>query len=155
MSCLDYIARLVYLLYWEWVLGQPSGAAYNYASIEPRSCFCCASIPAPPPTPGSPSLCNTFCIDDTTQLCGGYDGTYVYSEAYQHIAAGSLGCPALSITSSSTTLSTTISSSLTSSSSSLFSSTTSVFTSSASSTISTAPTGSSKIHIASCPKTNY
>lgn len=69
MSCLDYIARLVCLLYWEWVLGQPSGAAYNYASIEPGSCFCGASILAPPPTPGSPSLCNTLCTDDTMQLC--------------------------------------------------------------------------------------
>jgi hypothetical protein len=105
-----------------------AGAAYNYASIEAGSCYCGTSVSSSAPV--SASLCNIFCSDNT--LCGGYDGTSVYSEAYIYNPGGIPSCPVESTTTTSS--STTMSTSTTSTSSA------------------TSPTGTSEIHITPPPK---
>jgi len=104
--------------------------AYPYASIEAGSCYCGTDVSSSPSV--SASLCNIFCSDNS--LCGGFDGTSVYSEAYMYISGGSAGCPALSSTTSSSTMSSTTTT--TSSSTTMSTSTTSS---------ATFPTGTSRI----------
>lgn len=106
-----------------------SGTAYNYARIETGSCYCGTSVSSS--APGSSSLCNIFCNDNA--LCGGYDGTSVYGEAYVYNGGGSAGCPTLSTTTT-TSSSTAMSTSTTSSASVI--------------------TGTSEIDITPHPKTN-
>jgi len=82
-----------------------AGAGYVYASIAGGSCYCGDSSSTPTSTPSSPSTCNLLCSGDNT-LCGGYDGSSIYSEVYQYIAGGSSACPAIATSTSSSTLST-------------------------------------------------
>lgn len=71
-------------------------ASYIYASISGASCYCGDS---PLTRPGSASSCNLLCSGDNS-LCGGYDGSSVYSEVYSYISGGSLSCPAIASTTS-------------------------------------------------------
>lgn len=115
-----------------------AGGAYPYASIEAGSCYCGTGVSSSPSV--SASLCNIFCSDNN--LCGGFDGTSVYSEAYAYILGGSAGCPALSSTTSTSTMSSTTTSSSTTMSTSTTSS-------------ATFPTGTSRIKsYVITPKTN-
>ena len=86
-----------------------AGAGYVYASIAGKSCYCGDSTSTPITSPGSASTCNLLCSGDNT-LCGGYDGSSIYSEAYRYIAGGSPSCPAITSSTTTTSTSTTTSS---------------------------------------------
>jgi cell wall integrity and stress response component len=92
-----------------------AGAGYVYASIAGGSCYCGDSSSSPTTSPGSASACNLLCSGDNT-ICGGYDGSSIYSEVYSYIAGGSPLCPAIT---SSTSTSTAKSTSTTTTSSSI------------------------------------
>jgi cell wall integrity and stress response component len=89
-----------------------AGAGYVYASIAGGSCYCGDSSSSPTTSPGSASSCNLLCSGDNT-ICGGYDGSSIYSEVYKYIAGTS------SSSTSTTTTSTTKSTSTKTTSSSI------------------------------------
>lgn len=89
-----------------------AGAGYVYASIAGGSCYCGDSSSSPTTSPSSASTCNLLCSGDNA-LCGGYDGSSIYSEVFKYIAGGSSSCPALtSSTSTKISTSTTTTSSV-------------------------------------------
>lgn len=61
-----------------------------YGSIEGGICFCSSSLQTDP-IADSASLCNLMCANDVTQLCGGFNGEAIFSEAYQYVAGGTCG----------------------------------------------------------------
>jgi len=78
-----------------------SGLGYVYASIVGASCSCGDSSSTLTGNALSASTCNLLCSGSNT-LCGGFDGSSIYSEVYGYLAGGSHSCPAVASSTSST-----------------------------------------------------
>jgi cell wall integrity and stress response component len=88
-----------------------AGAGYVYASIAGGSCYCGDSSSSPTTSPGSASSCNLLCSGDNT-VCGGYDGSSIYSEVYKYIASGRSSSTSITTSTTKSTSTKTTSSSI-------------------------------------------